>query len=276
MAREFDGVFLENSSVSEGATPIKKDRVRYGVLSGEKAVCSDGEYVVLELNEPLFMNDRLKEDCVDALSKCLKDFIKKYRVKKSDCILVAGVGNEGMTADALGAKTLKYLEVTEHFYRDNVLPGGKGRLSCIAGSVSGVTGLKSFDIIKGVCDRIKPSLIIAVDTLASRKTSRLQRVIQIGDRGLTPGSGVNNAKITLDELNLGVPVIAIGVPLVIYAKNIIHDFFEESGFGFPAGADTKRYSSKFNELVVTVKEIDVTVEDFACVIGQAINRAIHN
>lgn len=269
--REFENIYIENALLKKGGEAIDKEFFKFGSVKGEKSREKEGEYVSLELPQSLFMNDELKEEAALALTKCVKDFLKKYRIKKSDSVLAVGVGNEGMTADSLGAKTLRYLEITEHFYREGIMARDKGRLSAVAGSVSGVTGLPSYEIIKGVTDRIKPSLIIAVDTLASRKTSRLQRVIQLSDKGITPGSGVNNAKTALSMDSLGVPVIAIGVPLVIYARNIIADYLED----IKMTANFKRASEELEQLVVTVKEIDVTVDDFARIIARSINNAVH-
>jgi spore protease len=265
--REFDNIFIEN------AKEVSLD-AQSGCKIGSvflQTVEKDGDcFISLELPKPVFLDEELQQNAVDACVFAFKTLLKKRKFKKNKVVLVVGVGNEGMTADALGAKTLKYLEVTEQFYNDGLIERGKGRLCCIAGSVAGVTGIRSFDVVKGVVDRIKPHIIVAIDTLSSKKPNRLQRVIQFSDKGITPGSGVNNAKQTLSLQSLGVPVIAVGVPLVIYAKHIIKDYLIENP------NETKNLNDKrFDELVVTLKEIDVVVDDFAKIIGRAINIAVH-
>ncbi|MFA5449136.1 MAG: GPR endopeptidase [Clostridia bacterium] len=278
MMREFENIFIENAVLVPNDDDAIRERVKFYSIGGERTQSKDGEYYSLELPKGLFMDEEFQREVGLAAAKCLKTLFKKYRIRKNQQILAVGVGNEGMTADALGAKALKYLDITEHFYRDGINMTGKGRLAAIAGSVSGVTGLLSYDIVKGVTERVKPNLIIAIDTLASKRTSRLQRVIQISDKGITPGSGVNNAKTMLSAESLGVPVIAIGVPLVIYARNIVADYMGEaklSSLTENARTGIRRASDELDGLVVTVKEIDVTVEDFAKVIGFAINTAVH-
>jgi|AGTN01.1.fsa_nt_gi Germination protease. len=278
MKREFENLYIENAALFAGTETFKRERVKISGLEAEKGETDGGGFYSIELPESLFMNDDLKKRVADALSDCLKKFFKKHGIKRGAATLAVGVGNEGMTADALGARTLKYLEVTEHLYRDGLLPEGKGRLAAIAGSVSGVTGLLSYDIIKAVSDRVKPDIVIAVDTLASKRASRLQRVIQISDRGITPGSGVDNSKTALNNDSLGVPVIAVGVPLVIYARNIVSDYMGDvklSDLTEKSRSPIKRAAEELEDLVVTVKEIDVTVDDFAKVIGTAINGAVH-
>ena len=133
--------------------------------------------------------------------------------------------------------------------------------------MGGVTGIDSFDVVKGVTDRLKPAAVIAVDTLSARNATRLKSVVQLSTDGLVPGSGVGNAKRALDDKNLGVPVIALGVPLVIEALDIRTE-------GDPTPV-SKEVRTTLEGLVVTVKEIDLAVEDFAEVIGHAINFAVH-
>lgn len=52
---------------------------------------------------------------------------------------------------------------------------------------------------------------------------RLNRTIQISDAGINPGSGVGNYRNAIQEENLGVPVIALGVPTVVDAATIVQD-----------------------------------------------------
>ena len=76
-------------------------------------------------------------------------------------------------------------------------------------------------IIKGVVSQIKPDVCIAIDALAARSVNRLNSTIQLSDQGINPGSGVGNHRIGITKDNIGVPVLAIGVPTVIDAEGII-------------------------------------------------------
>jgi spore protease len=260
-------VKAESAEVSP--TVSKKQQIeKYGILY-EKLTGSDGEHYVVEIPKTPSFDRELRECAGQVLSQIFKELLKKYRINKDDNVLVVGIGNEGMTADALGAKTLRFLEITEHFYKEGIMERGKGRLSCIAGFVPGVTGITSFDVIKGVAEQVEPSVIIAVDTLATRYADRLARVIQISDSGITPGSGVGNARRSLDALSLGVPVIAVGVPFVIYAKNIAIAEAERSA------ENEKASEEKFNDLVLTPKDVDLSVDAYARIIAAGINQAVH-
>ena len=93
----------------------------------------------------------------------------------------------------------------------------------IAPGVLGITGIETGEIIKSLVDRIKPDLVICVDALGSRKLERVNRTIQIGDTGISPGAGVGNHRMQINEESLGVKVLAVGVPTVVDAATIAND-----------------------------------------------------
>lgn len=179
------------------------------------------------------------------LVEALSNILAELRTRGS-CMCV-GLGNPLMTADALGTRCARRLCV------------GRGSGLCsVTPNVSGATGIESADIVAGAVERVKPDSVVVVDSLAAAATGRLGAAFQFTDSGITPGSGVANHRTRLDRDSLGVPVLSIGVPLVVYASTIV----EEAG-GDPAAVDS---------LIVTPKDIDVLVEDCAEVIAAAINR----
>ncbi len=271
MSRDFDNIFMENARINalNSNNHTEKQITSNIILATDKT--ETGLVHSIMLQKSLFLNDDLLYELTSAIAKSLKSLIKSIKFSKKDLVLVVGVGNDGMTADALGPQALDNLDITEHLHLNDVPLRGKGRVACIKSSVSGVTGLNSYDIIKGVVNEVKPSLIIAIDTLSSKRAERLARVVQITNNGIVPGSGVGNAKTSLDKSTLGVPVIAIGVPLVIYAKNIVADFLEKSDIS----AININANSSLSSMVVTVKDIDNAVKDFSISIGKGINQAIH-
>ena len=113
------------------------------------------------------------------------------------------------------------------------------------------TGIETAGIIKGVVSQIKPDVCIAIDALAARSVNRLNSTIQLSDQGINPGSGVGNHRIGITKDNIGVPVLAIGVPTVIDAEGIIQ------GAG---------------KMYVTPKDIDSDIRNISIIISKAINR----
>ncbi|MCI8459358.1 MAG: GPR endopeptidase [Clostridia bacterium] len=175
-------------------------------------------------------------------------------------VLVVGLGNPGMTADSLGAKTCARIVTT----RRGAQRSSGGALSVLTPSVAGVTGVESFDVVAGVVERTRPDAVIAVDSLASAAASRIASAFQATDTGITPGSGVSNHRERLCRDSLGVPVVSLGVPLVVYASTLIED-----ATGKPCPAE----SEDVGNMVVTPKDIDLYVADCADILASAVMRA---
>lgn len=88
------------------------------------------------------------------------------------------------------------------------------------------TGMESVEMIRGVVKESNPDYVIVIDALAARNIKRLNRTIQITDTGIVPGSGVGNYRNAINRKNIGVPVVAIGVPTVVDAATIVTDTFQ--------------------------------------------------
>jgi len=131
---------------------------------------------------------------------------------------------------------------------------------------------------------VRPDAVIAVDALAARCSERICSTIQIADTGIAPGSGVGNHRQALTLETLGVPVIAVGVPMVVYASIIASDAL--SAFAEMDGAPQEEeerlvrcvqrvVSERLGDLIVTPREVDALVERMAGVLAEGINRALH-
>ena len=79
------------------------------------------------------------------------------------------------------------------------------------------------EVIKGIVDNVKPKLIIVIDSLASKSIERISSTVQISDTGIIPGAGVGNKRNEISVNTLGIPVIAIGVPMVVDLASITND-----------------------------------------------------
>lgn len=207
-----------------------------------------GKYTTLETNA--VVSGRCDEygRISDALSKSIKGYLKGC-----DKVMCAGLGNPDLTADALGDRVFKKLNVTRHLSPEKYL-------CALTPNVLGMTGIESFDIISAVADRIKPDAVIAVDSLTAAAAGRIASAFQVTDSGITPGSGVDNHRTRLDKSSLGCKVVSVGVPLVVYSSTIARDY---CGGGNGCGPD----------MVVTPKDVDILVEDCATIIANAINSA---
>ena len=66
---------------------------------------------------------------------------------------------------------------------------GEGSLRAVAAvspNVLGNTGMETLEILQGLCGKLRPSAVVAVDALAARSVRRLGRTVQLSDAGIAP------------------------------------------------------------------------------------------
>lgn len=190
---------------------------------------------------------------------------------KEQSVLVVGLGNREVTADALGPNVVDNLFVTRHV----ILEYGKAaynrtKMNLVSSIVPGVmaaTGMETAEIVKGVVEQTKPDVVIVIDALAARSTKRMNRTVQITNTGIHPGSGVGNHRSALTKESLGVPVIAIGVPTVVDAATIVNDALEKASYS----CEEPKVLTELNNMYVTSKDIDATIKRLSFMISEAIN-----
>ena len=200
-------------------------------------------------------------------------------------VLVAGLGNRTVTPDALGPLTVDHTLVTRHLYaeRPELTTRGMASVCAVAPGVLGVTGVETSEMVRAVAQAVKPRAVIAIDSLSARAVSRVASTVQLTDTGIRPGSGVGNHRTALTRETLGVPVVAVGVPMVIYAATIARDAFAMLSEGEET-PDQERaldamarelLSGALGEMIVTPREVDDLVGDAAAMLAGGINRALH-
>lgn len=212
-----------------------------------------GRYITLRFGDIQNMTDTVPLE--GAIIKSLGRLLGRERSN----VTVVGLGNTDITPDALGPLVADRILATRHIERKLSQIFGIEKLSKVSAITAGVigkTGIEAAELVDAAIQKIKPDAVIAVDALAARRPERLCRTIQLSNTGITPGSGVHNARKSLDSDSIGVPVIAIGIPTVVEAATYRYDC---------AGnwADEK--------MMVTPKDIDVQIRKSAEIISSAIN-----
>lgn len=233
-------ILIEND---EDAKTVGKPKGRYVTLETDSLNGFGGDY------------RKMIEELADELGK----FIPEGH------IMVAGLGNSGITPDALGVYAADGVIATRHLkseFADDEFFGNLRSVSVLISGVIGKTGIETAEIIRSVAERIKPDAIVAIDALACADMSRLGRTIQISDTGISPGSGVQNRRKELSYNTLGIPVIAIGVPTVMDMYTIIENF------------TGNKADSKIPNMMVTPKDIDKLTQHSAEIIAYALNCAL--
>ena len=249
-------------SLREGI-PVNTVRVLDG--RGESALGKpQGTYVTLTLEGLANREEDIFQRSVRALAGEMGQLLRS--LPGDGLVLVAGLGNRAITPDAIGPKVHQNTLVTRHLVRQ--MPEHFGALRPVASvtaEVMGNTGMESGELVRAVCEKLRPVCVIAVDALASRSLKRLCKTVQIADTGITPGSGVGNHRMGLTQDTLGVPVIALGVPTVVDGATLAADLL---------GTDELPDLNEGRDLLVTPKDIDSQVSDLSKVIGYGISMAL--
>jgi spore protease len=172
------------------------------------------------------------------------------------------------------------------------LQGKLRAVSALSPGVMGITGIETAEIIKGVAEKISPDLIIAIDALAARKTSRINATIQMSDAGVNPGAGLGNHRTPINRESMGVPVIALGVPTVVDAATLVNDTMEKMLSEMKEAAE-KNFCEMLNSLheeerykliteilcnenmFVTPKDVDAVIQRLANILANTLNIALH-
>lgn len=289
--KNIDGISVQEESFDEVKTTTVKIETEE---AGEKIGKSIGTYITIDFPELVFFEGEIMDKVSESVDKCLSKLID---LKDEKMVLVVGLGNWRITADSLGPKVAEKIMVTRHIKElmPDALDEAVRPVSCISPGVLGVTGIETGEVIKSVVQSIKPDLVICIDALGSRNLERVNRTIQISDSGISPGAGVGNHRMKLNEESLGVKVIGIGVPTVVHAATIANDIIDlviedlisktEKGKGFYEmlnSIDRTEKSEIINsvlkeemgDLMVTPKDVDSTIESLSKIIANGINMAI--
>lgn len=232
---------------------------------GEEALGKPrGTYITLTLEGLAGREEDIFRRAVRAVAGELAPLLED--VPPAGLVLVAGLGNRAITPDAVGPKVHENVLITRHLVRQ--MPEHFGSLrpvASLAAEVMGTTGVESGELVRAVCEKIRPACVVAVDALASRSLKRLCKTVQLADTGITPGSGVGNHRMGLTRDTLGVPVIAVGVPTVVDGATLAADLL---------GTDDLPDLGEGKDLLVTPKDIDSQVNDLAKVIGYGLSMAL--
>lgn len=229
-------------------------------IAGLRIGKSKGRYITIETDRLSMSPDDFDEQVDNIAAE-----ITNLKGADRKTALIVGLGNSDITPDALGPLVISQIIATRHLH--DALPAGHdlqklNPVSAIAPGVLGQTGIEVAEIVRTLCQEIKPDCIIVIDALACSDVSRLGTTIQLSDTGISPGSGVQNRRKELSETTLGIPVIAIGVPTVVDMHTIV-----ENITGNPP-------DKHLPNMMVTPRDVDKLIERSARLIAYAVNKAV--
>ena len=253
----------------------------------------EGDYYLVDIsNEDINDSESLLR-IEKFITKLLKKILRKEKINNSSKGLIVGLGNLNITPDSLGPKVIDKVIVTRHLFEldKDSISEGVSNVCALSPGVMGTTGIETSDIIKAIIDKISLDYIIVIDALKAFDINRVNKTIQITNSGISPGSGVGNRRKELSKDVLGIPVIAIGIPTVVDASSIaINSFYNVINNENYEDIFTKYNNLKPNQkqkieeegisnynsnYIVSLKEIDIDIENLSEVISGAIDHALH-
>ena len=248
----------------ENTAPSKQTRTEVDGCTVTRIEDGGATYVTMEV--------KALSDNIDSNNSLLKQIAKELAalLPKEGTVLAAGLGNRGVTPDALGPLAAERVLATRYIKGELARVTGLGDLrpvAVVSPGVLGTTGIEASEVIRAVVEQIKPSAVVAVDALAARSPARLGCTVQISSVGISPGAGVGNARPRIDESTLGVPVVSMGIPTVVDAATLASDLL---------GKDApEQVTPRGASMMVTPREIDLIISRGARLLGMAINCALN-
>ncbi len=182
----------------------------YKVLEKDKKKINRdaGDYFELCFSEKIAQNSNiLKRE----LGKVVDEFLKKYH--KVNPILVIGLGNSEILADSFGSMVTNKMIATNQYNDFLTIP----KVALFNPEVTSKTVISSLHLIELVLKNLNPYLFIIIDSLATKNAKYLNRVIEISDTGIIPGSYLRANK-EINKNTFHIPIISIGIPFLYQSE----------------------------------------------------------
>ncbi len=177
-------------------------------------------------------------------------------------VLVAGLGNDQITPDAVGPGTAARLSVTRHLKvcRAGLYEAlGCCELSALVPGVLGRTGMEAADLVRQAASGVGAELVVAVDALAAL---------------LAPGLGLLAGRAAIDRDTVGCPVLALGVPTVVDSATLVLDALEQAGLSGEAADPTlRRVLESGRSFIVSPGDCDRVVDLTCRLLARALDMA---
>ena len=266
---------VDMAGENPGAEGFERERVegRFGVVkecisvndeaAQKRTGIACGKYITLTRGGNAATDKDEKTYFIRVLAKAIREVLYSRVKNRPVSVLVIGLGNGFMTADALGKRVAEKIIVTRQFG----ISDGLNSVSAFAAGVSGITGIDSFEVVSGLISEVKPDAVLCVDALSAFRAERIGRAYQVTDTGIRAGGGAGKPNASkIDESTVGVPVVAVGVPFVVSAEKLFREIYGENK-GSEAICVAK-------EMFLTPRDVDAILAECSDVVAAAINCAL--
>jgi len=211
-----------------------------------------------ERTTTIFFDDISDQDSFLKVQDVFVQELKKYiNLKENKKFLVIGLGNRESTPDSLGPRVVEKILVTRYLFFLGEVEEGYSSVASMAPNVMGNTGIETLDIVQSILKQIEVDQVIFIDALKTEHLEHLGKTIQITNRGISPGSGIDNVRKELSSTILGKEVLAIGIPTVVDLRSVFNP------------------TKVLEHFMVTPTNIDFLVEKLALLVGDGLNLSLH-
>lgn len=236
-----------------------------------------GRYTTIACPPIRYWEEEQIDNTASVLGALLRDYAREILDTPATSavkVLIAGLGNRDITADAVGPRTADKITVTGHLRDDDEIFEKVGccRIFAMHPGVQGQTGIEAARLIQSAVVTLQPNIVVVVDALSARSTSRLAATIQITDTGIRPGSGIGSHLEEINRVTVGCPVIAVGVPTIVDSSTLVYDALERAG--------VKEISEPLRDILqneksffVSPRDSDILIEEISTVLSKGINKA---
>ncbi len=237
-----------------------------------------GSYLTVFCGNLRFLGKREKETLAEILAEEIRTMAENMtgkRIGPDFGVFVGGLGNDELTVDAVGPKTVSLLTATRHLRDcDGELYRALGcsSLSALAPGVLGKTGIETLEILRGAIETTKPDIAVVVDALAARSCDRLATTVQLSDTGIVPGAGVGNHRNAITKETLGIPVLAVGVPTVVDSATLVYDALNTANIS-QIDDSLRKVLENGRSFFVSPKECDLIVGEICALLSRAVELA---
>ena len=133
---------------------------------GEKALGKPvGKYITYRVS-PMAQETQLFDGRLERIADLLRGLLPDHPTG----VLVAGVGNTAITADALGPETNRYVLATRHIAGElRRALGPLTDVSTVTTGVLGNTGMESAEVVAGMVHTVRPDCVLVVTRWRHRR-----------------------------------------------------------------------------------------------------------
>lgn len=227
--------------------------------AGEKIGKPKGKYVSIISENGFDYHGEDYYSVAKIISEEISSLLGEY-----ESVMAVGLGNREITSDGFGTAAADRILATRHIktYAPHLYKNTLCEVTVTTPGVMGKTGIETAQAVEAMSRELDPSCIAVFDSLACGELSHLGKAIQLTDSGISPGSGVKNARKELSYGTLGKKVVAIGVPTVIDMYTIAQRL---------SGHEVK--SGEYKSVTVTPKDIDTVINRLGKLCAIAFNHA---